>query len=277
MQYTNTDTAQTLTLPDYSPAVDPDGWACALRCAAKQRTPIPPLRLRDAKFDIAGAYAIQEINTRHGLEQGRRLAGRKIGLTSVPVQKQLGVSEPDYGMLFADMQVLDAGVTPERTLIQPRIEGEIAFVLRSELSDPACGTNELISAIAYAVPALEIVDSRIEKWNIGITDTVADNASSGLFVLGRRHTLLADFDPVGCRMRLFADDRIVSEGQGSLTMGSPLVSALWLARKMASIGRPLRAGDVILTGALGPMVPLEGGVQYRIEIEGLGSAQVTAG
>src|SRR5690606_28207580 len=135
-----------------------------------------------------------------------RLVGRKIGLTSEAVQRQLGVDQPDYGMLFDDMRIEDGGTVPPQALIQPKIEGEVAFVLGADLPDADCTPEQVAQTIDHAVAALEIVDSRIEDWNIGLVDTVADNASSAMFVLGRRRVRLEEFDPVACTMRLYQND-----------------------------------------------------------------------
>jgi 2-keto-4-pentenoate hydratase len=248
--------------------------ASALRRAQEQRRPLPPLRNREG-FDLQGAYQIQELNTLNAIAQGRSLIGRKIGLTSEAVQKQLGIDSPDYGMLFADMQLNDAGTLQLTDLIQPKVEAEIAFVLRADLRNPETSREDLIAAIDYAVPALEIVDSRIENWDIGLLDTIADNASSARFVLGQRRARLSEFDPAACAMTLYASDAVVSKGEGRLCLGSPVNSALWLARRMVVVGRPLCMGDVVLTGALGPMVTMSIDTRYRAEISDLGSVEVT--
>lgn len=261
--------------PARAPAEDTAAWATSLQRAQEQRRPIPPLRKREEGLDVQGAYRIQELNTGNAIAQGRSLIGRKIGLTSEAVQKQLGIDSPDYGMLFADMQVGDGGTLQLDDLIQPKIEAEIAFILRADLRNPETSREDLIAAIDYAVPALEIVDSRIENWDIGLVDTIADNASSARFVLGQQRARLSVFDPTMCSMTLYANDAVVSKGEGRLCLGSPVNSALWLARKMADVGRPLCTGDVVLTGALGPMVSMSVDISYRAEISNLGSVEVT--
>jgi 2-keto-4-pentenoate hydratase len=263
-------------VPARTAADDVAAWAAALQRAQEQRRPIPPLRNRAEGLNVQAAYRIQEFNTRNAIARGRALIGRKIGLTSQAVQEQLGIDSPDYGMLFADMQVSDAGTLQLADLIQPKVEAEIAFVLRADLRNPQTSREDLIAAIDYAVPALEIVDSRIENWDIGLVDTIADNASSARFVLGQRRARLSVFDPAMCAMTLHANDAMVSKGEGRLCLGSPVNSALWLARKMAGVGRPLSIGDVVLTGALGPMVTVSVDTHYRAEISDLGSVEVTA-
>lgn len=232
--------------------------------------PISPLRGLYAGMSIEDAYAIQEVNTQHWLKDGRKITGRKIGLTSHAVQAQLGVDQPDFGMLFSDMAFVDGETVPLSRLYQPKIEGEIAFYLEKDLDDPAITSAELIDAIGYAVPAIEIVDSRVKNWDISILDTIADNASSGLYILGSRPVALSDFDHLVCGMVIEHKGQPVSVGAGAACLGNPINACLWLARKMLEVGSPLKAGDIILSGALGPMLSVEPGV-YELRINGLGN------
>ncbi|MDX3904344.1 MAG: fumarylacetoacetate hydrolase family protein [Pigmentiphaga sp.] len=253
------------------------GLAQRLRGAHESRTAIDPIRDQLPAGDVDAAYAVQQANTDHWTQQGRRLVGRKIGLTSKAVQAQLGVDQPDYGMLFADMSVCDGEEVPLSTLIQPKVEAEIALVMERDLTQPLATMAELISSVAYALPAIEIVDSRIANWKISIVDTIADNASSGLFVLGNRPVKLGDFDARLCGMVMERNGDQVSIGAGAACLGNPLNAALWLARKMAERGNPLRAGDVVLTGALGPMVAVQGEEILEARIAGLGSVRAAFG
>jgi len=253
------------------------GLAQRLRNAHESRVAIDPIRDQLPAGDLDAAYAVQQANTDHWIQQGRRLVGRKIGLTSKAVQAQLGVDQPDYGMLFADMSVCDGEEVPLSTLIQPKVEAEIAFVMERDLTQPLATMAELISSVAYAVPAIEIVDSRIANWKISIVDTIADNASSGLFVLGNRPVKLGDFDARLCGMVMERNGDQVSIGAGAACLGHPLNAALWLARKMAERGNPLRAGDVVLSGALGPMVAVQGEEILEARIAGLGSVRAVFG
>lgn len=220
------------------------------------------------------AYQIQAINTQHALKQGRRLVGKKIGLTSFAVQQQLGVDSPDFGMLFDDMAYADGEMIPTGKLIQPKVEAEIALVLKADLDHTVHSIDEMLAAIDYVVASIEVVDSRIENWNISLLDTVADNASSAAFVLGRNQVVATEIDWVNCAMQMRCAEGIVSEGQGKACLDHPLNAAIWLANEMLKRGRPLQAGDIVLTGALGPMVKVEAGQCYTAEIEGLG--KVTA-
>lgn len=247
--------------------------AGALRQAALDGRPIAPVREELAPLGIDGAYAVQDINTRHHLAAGRRLTGRKIGLTSVSVQQQLGVDAPDFGMLFADMELApDEEIAPGRVL-QPKAEAEVAVVLERDLDGEQLTLAQLISAVAYVLPAIEIVGSRIGNWDIRLLDTVADNASSGLYVLGTRPRKLSEVDLRLCGMLMERRGQVVSHGVGAACLGHPLNAALWLARKMAEVGRPLRAGDVVMTGALGPMVAAAPGDVIHTTIAGLGAVQ----
>ena len=245
--------------------------AALLKAATADGRPIAPLRDRLAMADQASAYAVQEINTQAWLAEGRRLVGRKIGLTSLAVQAQLGVDQPDFGMLFADMAVGDGEIVAAGRLIQPKVEAEVALILGRDLTQERHTYADLIRATEYAVPAIEIVDSRIENWNIKFVDTVADNASSGLFVLGGRPVKLSDIDLTACAMEMKRGDEVVSRGNGRACLGSPLNAAIWLADMMVRCGRPLQAGDIVLTGALGPMVAVKSGDRFDVSIDGLGT------
>jgi 2-keto-4-pentenoate hydratase len=251
--------------------------AAALWEANRTGIPCKPVRTIIGESDVETAYAVQEQITKRRIEQGARLIGRKIGLTAAAVQAQLGVSQPDYGMLFHDMDVVNGDEIAPGKLIQPKVEAEIAFILGHDLVDEKLTTADVLTAIAWAVPALEIVDSRIEGWNIRIADTVADNASSGLFVLGHNMRRLDSIDVLGCGMALECNGELVASGAGVACLGSPINATLWLARVMVKAGRPLRSGDVVLSGALGPMVPAKPGSVFEARIQGLGSVRLTFG
>jgi 2-keto-4-pentenoate hydratase len=259
-----------------SPDEDAVAQAVArLTAALDEGRPVPPVRDLIGEHDLAAAYAVQRELTRRRLTGGAVVAGRKIGLTSPAVQRQLGVDQPDFGVLFADMDVSSEAEVPSWRLLQPKAEAEIAFVLKEDLADGDLDAARVRSAVDYAVAALEIVDSRIADWDIRLTDTVADNASSGLFVLAERRLGLDEFEPRETTMRLYADDVPVSEGTGSACLGDPLNALAWLARTALEFGDPLRAGQVVLSGALGPMVPAPPGTRIRSEISSLGEVTAT--
>lgn len=229
--------------------------------------PVRPL-LEDAGIDAA--YAVQHLLSEAAVASGRRVVGRKIGLTSVAVQKQLGVEQPDFGILFDDMEYGSGQEVPLSRLIQPKVEAEIAFVLERDLDVERPALAHVLNAIGYALPAIEIVDSRVRDWKISIFDTIADNASSGLYVLGGSPKKVDAFDLSLCGMSLEKAGEPVSVGCGAACLGNPLNAVVWLARTVARIDRPLRAGDVVLSGALGPMVPVQPGDVFEARISGLG-------
>lgn len=247
--------------------------ARSLREAANTRSWLPPLRERHPDMDGEDAYAIQQINTEARVAQGRRIVGRKIGLTARAVQRQLGVDQPDFGTLLDDMVYGDSEPVPFTALQQPRIEAEIAFVLERDLAMAVPGPADVIQAIGHALPALEIVGSRIAGWNIRYVDTVADNASSSAVVLGGTPRRLGNFDPRLCGMVMSRRGEPVSTGAGAACLGHPLNAVVWLARTMVRLGTPLRAGDLVLSGALGPMVPVEPGDVFEAHVHGLGSVR----
>jgi 2-keto-4-pentenoate hydratase len=249
-----------------------DDAARRLQDAVASGRPCAPVR------DLIGpaeAYAVQQRLTTARLMAGARVVGRKIGLTSPVVQAQLGVDQPDFGVLFDDMLVERGAPVPTGRLLQPKIEAEIAFVLGSDLDTGSLDPQQVRAAVAYAVAALEIVDSRIAGWDITFADTVADNASSGMFVLGDRRRTLDAFEPVGARMSMRLDGTEVATGSGAACLGDPLAALTWLARTARELGDPLRAGQVVLSGALGPMAVVGPGSVVSATITGLGEVGAT--
>jgi 2-keto-4-pentenoate hydratase len=241
--------------------------------AHRTRKPVAPVREMLPAGTVAKAYAAQEVNTERWLAMGRRLVGRKIGLTSFAVQRQLGVDQPDYGMLFDDMAVPDGWDVACDRLIQPKVEAEIAFVLGRDLDREHLTIVDVIRSIEFALPAIEIVDSRVADWQIGILDTIADNASSGLYVLGAHPKKLDTLELRLAGMVMENGGEPVSVGAGAACLGDPLSATLWLAKTMARVGRPLKAGDTVMSGALGPMVSVKWGEVYEARIAGLGSVR----
>ncbi len=245
--------------------------AAALAQARHSGSTIAPISASHGISGLEQAYAVAAINTAARLEQGARIVGSKIGLTSLAVQQQLGVDQPDFGVLFDDMEYLDGAVIPGARLMQPKAEVEIAFVVGRALSGPAPSWSEFLNAIAYALPAIEIVDSAITGWNIRLEDTVADNASCGLYVLGNQPLTLGQLALDQLGMQFYRNGQLVSIGTGAACLGHPLRAAYWLARKMAQLERGLQPGQLILSGALGPMVAISAGDQLDARVGALGS------
>lgn len=236
---------------------------------------IAPLRGGLEPTDAAGAYAVQAVNTRFWAASGRRIVGRKAGLTSKAVQAQLGVDQPDFGVLFDDMRVADGGRLDPAKCLQPKAEAEIAFVLGADLPSPQSTPADVAAAVATVHAAIEVVDSRIVDWKITFADTVADNGSSAFFVLADAGLPLAGLDLEGAAMTMTVNGAVTSTGVGAAALGNPLNAAAWLARTLAERGEPLQAGDILLAGALGPMVALRAGDEVRTEIAGIGACSFT--
>ncbi len=216
------------------------------------------------------AYAIAEINFRGQLERGRRITGLKVGLTSKSVQHQLGVDQPDFGILLDDMEILSGDTVPMSRLLQPKVEAEVAFIVGQDVTGAAPSYGEFLSSLSHALPAIEVVDSVIADWKITLVDTVADNASSALYVLGDQPVDLGRLSLAGLGMELRKNGQTVSVGTGAACLGHPLRAAYWLARTMAVRGQGLKRGQIILSGALGPMVPVASGDVVHASIAELG-------
>ncbi|QIK77476.1 2-keto-4-pentenoate hydratase [Nocardioides piscis] len=247
-----------------------------LAAAQESRKPCAPVRDLIGTDDLTAAYAVQQGLVQRRLADGARVVGRKIGATSEAVQRQLGVDQPDFGYLLDDMDVshgarAGGGAISMRTLVQPRVEAEVAFVLARDI-DPADGadiTLDLVrEAVDVALPSLEIVDSRIAGWDIGFTDTVADNASSGLFVVGDQGRSLEELVPREVTMELLINGEVLSSGTGAACLGDPLEALRWLAVQAHRFGDPLRAGHLVLSGALGAFVPFAAGDSVEARISG---------
>jgi 2-keto-4-pentenoate hydratase len=245
----------------------------AERLAEARRTNAPVEPVRDLITSQSDAYAVQKLWVNEQITSGRRIVGRKIGLTSAAVQKQLGVDSPDFGTLMDDMAIPDGAEIPYGTVLQPRAEAEVALVLEHDLTHERHTVADVIRATAFALPAIEVVGSRIRDWDITLADTVADNGSSALYVLGTRPVHLKDLDLRTAGMVMERRGDQVSTGAGAACLGNPLNAVLWLADMLVSIGEPLRAGDTVLTGALGPMVAAAPGDVFEARIQGLGSVR----
>ncbi|WP_027819430.1 2-oxopent-4-enoate hydratase [Paraburkholderia bannensis] len=238
------------------------------------REAIEPLTQTHAQMTIEDAYHVQQRFVAHRIKRGERIVGKKIGVTSDAVMSMLGVNQPDFGQLLDGMIRDDGTSIDSKTLIQPKAEAEIAFVLKRELRGPGISAADVIAATEGVMACFEIVDSRIRDWKIRIQDTVADNASCGLFVLGERLVDPRTLDLRTCGMVLEKNGAVVATGAGAATMGSPVVAVAWLANALGRLGTALEAGSVILSGALGAMAPVAAGDNLRATIGGLGGCSI---
>lgn len=249
--------------------------ADALWQAETSRNPIEPLTDQHDDLVIEDAYAIQAINVQRRIDNGASVVGRKVGLTSKPMQQLLGVNEPDYGVLLDDMYVEEGDQVDLDRLIQPRIEAELAFILDRDLQGPGVTTAKALAAIGGALPALEIVDSRVVDWRIKLIDTVSDNASCGLLTVGGRITKITDLDVRLVGTALYRNGEVIDTGAGAAALGNPVRCVAWLANKFATFGASLSAGDVILPGAVHKMVPVKSGDTFRADFAHVGAVTVT--
>jgi 2-keto-4-pentenoate hydratase len=249
-------------------------FAAQLIEAEQTRVGMDPLTTVDPEISIDEAYYIQLQNIKKKLVEGQKIVGKKIGLTSVAVQKMLGVDEPDYGHLLDSMVVENGGTIDIKTMLQPKIEGEIAFILKKDLKGPNVTVLDVLQATDYVVPALEIVDSRVQDWKIKLQDTVADNASSGLVVLGGKPTKIEDIDLELIGMVLMQNGEVANTGVGAAALGNPASCVAWLANRLADYDITLKAGEVILSGALSSMVVARPGDNFTARFAHLGQVSV---
>jgi 2-oxopent-4-enoate/cis-2-oxohex-4-enoate hydratase len=251
-----------------------DRYAAELHAARRGRRTMAPLTEREPAITVEHAYRISRRLLSRRVAEGEVPIGKKIGVTSEVVQRMLGVHQPDFGYLTDRMRCEEgAGVPIGSRLIQPRAEGEIAFLLRRDLVGPGVTPADVLAATERVMPCLEIVDSRIHEWRIKIQDTVADNASSGLFVLGQEARPPGGFDFFSCGMVVEKNGRVASTGAGAAALGSPLVCVAWLADTLAGLGVPLLAGEIVLSGSLVPLEPVVPGDHLRITVGGLGTVE----
>lgn len=243
----------------------------ALYEALVQQQTLPPLTDREPGITLDDAYRISRVFLQRRIAAGERVVGKKIGVTSKPVQDMLGVFQPDFGFLTDTMECPDGAAIPiAGKLIQPRAEGEIAFRLRRGLQGPGVTEQDVLDATATIMPCFEIVDSRIDDWKIRIQDTVADNASCGVYVFGRHEVDPRDFDLPSLRMTIYKNGERHAEGFGSAVQGNPLTAVAWLANTLGELGIPFNAGEVILSGSLAPLIPVVAGDEMSLEIDGVG-------
>lgn len=254
-----------------------DALGDELYAALRGRRTLAPLTERWPEITIDDAYHVSLRMVRRRLEDdGEKIIGKKIGVTSPAVQEALGVFQPDFGYLTDKMLYPNGGPMPiSAQLIQPRAEGEIAFILKKDLNGPGVTEEDVVDATEYVVPCFEVVDSRIHDWKVKIQDTVADNASCGLFVLGDDRVSPNGLDFPNLHMKVYKNGELLSEGMGSAALGSPLKSVSWLANTLGEYGITLNAGDIVLSGSLVPLEPVVAGDEMSLEIAGVGTASVS--
>ena len=249
-----------------------DSAAEQLRVAAQTGQPCAPVReILKTDSDLDVAYAVQQKNTELAVEQGRRISGRKIGLTAKAVQEAFGFDQPDFGTLFVDMCFAEGVEIPAGRLLQAKAEAEVALVLDHDLDKGKHCVVDILNATAYALPSIELIDSRILDWDLTIVDTVADNASSGLYVVGSKPVALESLDMLTVPMSMTVNGSEQSTGVGSACLGNPLHAAVWLADEMCARGIPLEAGQCLMTGALGPIVAVSEGDEIHADFGPLGA------
>ncbi|MCP2278335.1 2-keto-4-pentenoate hydratase [Nocardia amikacinitolerans] len=242
--------------------------------AENDRVAIDPLVARYPDIDVVDAYEIQLINIRRRLDSGARVVGHKVGLSSKAMQQMMGVDEPDYGHLLAEMEVFeDVPVEADRYLF-PRVEVEVGFVLGADLPGADCTEEDVLAATVAYAPAIELIDSRIKDWNIGLCDTISDNASSAGYVLGPERVAPKDIDIKAIDAVLTRNDEVVAEGRSDAVLGDPVIAVAWLARKVASFGVRLKKGDIVLPGSCTRAIDARPGDKFHAEFAGLGSVRL---
>lgn len=249
-------------------------FAKLLAEAESTRVGISPLTSIDSELKVKEAYYVQLENIKKKVEQGQKIIGKKIGLTSLAMQNLLGVDEPDYGHLLDSMVVENGGFISFDKVIQPKVEAEIAFILKKELRGPNLTALDVLQATECIVPALEIVDSRVKDWKIKLADTVADNASSGFYVLGGKPIKVEDIDLELIGMAFYKNGELVNTGVGAAALGNPANCVAWLANKLSEFDIPLRAGEVILSGALSAAIEARAGDSFTARFAHIGQVSV---
>ncbi|WP_249644700.1 2-keto-4-pentenoate hydratase [Nocardia sputi] len=245
-----------------------------LERAERERVAIDPLIARCPDIDVVDAYEIQLINIRRRLDAGARVVGHKVGLSSKAMQQMMGVDEPDYGHLLAEMEVFEDVPVEAGRYLFPRVEVEVGFVLGADLPGAECTEADVLDATVAFAPAIELIDSRIKDWNIGLADTISDNASSAGFVLGAQRVAPQDIDVKAIDAVLTRNGEVVAEGRSDAVLGDPVIAVAWLARKVASFGVRLKAGDIVLPGSCTRAIDARPSDAFHAEFAGLGSVRL---
>ena len=251
--------------------------ASALLGAYTSGIPIPPLQEKFGPLTVDDAYQIQLRQASAWLADGRRIAGHKVGLTSAAMQRQLGVTSPDFGHLMTDMFFSEHEAVPRERFLQPRVEPEVAFVLKRDLQGPGVTVADAVRAVEYVLPALEIIDSRVADWKIGLVDTIADNASSGGVVLGSRPVRITDIDLRLAGCILMRNGEIAGTGAGGAVLGSPINALVWVANVLGARGVGIEAGQVVLPGSMTAAIPFDSADVVSSTVAGLGTVTARMG
>lgn len=252
-----------------------ESLAADLAEAERTRVPIGPLTAAHPEIDVVDAYEIQLINIRRRVAGGARIVGHKVGLSSEAMQQMMGVDEPDYGHLLAEMEVFSDRPVPAANYLYPRVEVEVGFILADDLPGEGCTEDDVLAATAAYAPAIELIDTRITEWKIGLCDTIADNASSAGFVLGPERVSPKDVDICGIDAVLTRNGEVVAQGRSDAVLGNPVTAVAWLARKVDSFGVRLKAGDIVLPGSCTRAIDVRAGDDFVAEFAGLGSVQLS--
>ncbi len=249
--------------------------AAELALAERSRAAISPLTAAHPDIDVVDAYEIQLINIRQRVADGARVIGHKVGLSSEAMQQMMGVDEPDYGHLLADMEVFEDVAVPAGKFLYPRVEVEVGFVLADDLPGANCTEDDVLAATAAFAPSIELIDTRIKDWKIALCDTIADNASSAGWVLGKERVSPKDIDIQTIEATLTRNGEIVAEGRSDAVLGNPVTAVAWLARKVDSFGVRLRAGDIVLPGSCTRAIDARPGDGFVADFTGLGSVRLS--
>ena len=249
--------------------------AAGLADAERSRVPITPLTAAHPDIDVVAAYEIQLINIRARLDDGARVIGHKVGLSSDAMQKMMGVDEPDYGHLLADMEVFEDVPVDTARFLYPRVEVEVGFILADDLPGAGCTEDDVLAATAAFAPSIELIDTRIRDWKIALCDTIADNASSAGWVLGPQRVSPKDIDIKTIDAVLTRNGEVVAEGRSDAVLGNPVTAVAWLARKVDSFGVRLKAGDIVLPGSCTRAIDARPGDTFVADFVGLGSVRLS--
>lgn len=252
-----------------------DELAADLAQAERSRLPIAPLTAAHPDIDVVDAYEIQLINIRQRVAEGARVLGHKVGLSSKAIQQMMGVDEPDYGHLLDEMQLFEDTPVKVGRYLWPRVEVEVGFILNADLPGADCTEDDVLAATEALVPSIELIDTRITDWKIELCDTIADNASSAGFVLGKARVSPHDLDVKGIDAVLTRNGEVVAKGRTDAVLGNPVTAVAWLARKVEGFGVRLRKGDVVLPGSCTRAIDVHAGDQFVADFAGLGSVQLS--